>query len=194
MIGVLCVLATILGAAPAEAMELDGKLIQDGLITGRTTPGARVRIEERTLRVSREGMFVFGIGRDAGPVIRLRLTHPDGRRETHALRIAARRYDVQRIDGLPRRAVSPSAAEMKRIRIEAGHIRAARERDTARTMFAAGFIWPTRGIVSGVYGSRRILNGKPRRPHPGIDIAVLASAPGIVSLAEPACSSTALRS
>ena len=27
------------------------------------------------------------------------------------------------------------------------------------------------GIISGVYGSQRILNGKPRWPHYGIDIA-----------------------
>ncbi len=191
MIGVLCLLIAVLGIAPAAALELDGRLIQGGLVTGRTEPDAKVMIGKQSLRVSRDGVFVFGIGRDAGPVMRLSVAQPDGREEIRTLRIEARRYDIQRIDGLPRRKVSPNAEDMKRIRAEAGRIRAARYRDTAETLFAAGFIWPTRGIVSGVYGSQRILNGKPRRPHLGIDIAapagtpVHASAPGIVSLAEP---------
>ncbi len=30
---------------------------------------------------------------------------------------------------------------------------------------------PVEGIISGVYGSQRILNGKPKWPHYGIDIA-----------------------
>ena len=37
--------------------------------------------------------------------------------------------------------------------------------------FKNQFIMPVKGIISGVYGSQRILNGKPRWPHYGIDIA-----------------------
>jgi murein DD-endopeptidase MepM/ murein hydrolase activator NlpD len=50
------------------------------------------------------------------------------------------------------------------------------------------FIWPVTGRISGVYGSQRILNGKPKRPHYGVDIAaptgtpVKAPADGVVSL------------
>ena len=187
----LCPLAAVLGIAPAAALELDGGLIQGGLVIGRTAPDAAVKIGGRSLRVARDGLFVFGIGRDARPSLRLSVVHADGREEVRMLGIEARRYDVQRIDGLPPRKVSPNAADMTRIRAEARRIRAARERDTRGTAFAAGFIWPTRGVVTGVYGSQRVLNGKPRRPHLGIDIAapagtpVLASAPGTVSLAEP---------
>jgi murein DD-endopeptidase MepM/ murein hydrolase activator NlpD len=45
------------------------------------------------------------------------------------------------------------------------------------------------GRISGVYGSQRILNGKPRRPHFGVDVAapvgaiVRAPADGLVTLA-----------
>ena len=51
-----------------------------------------------------------------------------------------------------------------------------------------GFIWPLQGRISGVYGSQRILNGVPKRPHFGVDIAaptgtlVHAPAAGLVTL------------
>ena len=57
--------------------------------------------------------------------------------------------------------------------------------------FKSQFIMPVEGIISGVYGSQRILNGKPRWPHYGIDIAakkgteIKSSATGIVTMAEP---------
>lgn len=101
-------------------------------------------------------------------------------------------YDVQRIDGLPRNMVTPSARELARIRAEGRRIAAARARVSTTPRFADGFSWPVRGRVSGVYGSRRILNGEPRRPHLGVDIAAPAGTPvgaaaaGTVTLAEAA--------
>ena len=49
---------------------------------------------------------------------------------------------------------------------------------------------PVKGIISGVYGSQRILNGKPKWPHYGIDIAakkgtpIKSSGTGVVTMAE----------
>ena len=45
---------------------------------------------------------------------------------------------------------------------------------------------PAKGIITGVYGSQRILNGIPKRPHYGIDIAnkigtpILAPSDGVL--------------
>ena len=56
--------------------------------------------------------------------------------------------------------------------------------------FSNKFIMPVKGIISGVYGSQRILNGKPRWPHYGIDIAakkgtpIKSSGTGVVTMAE----------
>lgn len=121
----------------------------------------------------------------------LEVVWPDGRRETRRLTIAQRRYDVQRIDGLPERMVTPDAAALPRIRAEAELVARARDVETAETWFRGGFVWPVVGRISGVYGSQRILNGEPRQPHYGVDIVaprgttVQAPADGRVVLAHP---------
>ncbi len=69
-------------------------------------------------------------------------------------------------------------------------MRAARETLADRKDYAEGFGWPLTGRISGVYGSQRILNGEPRQPHYGVDVArptgtvVTAPAPGVVTLVE----------
>ncbi len=144
----------------------------------------------RPLRVSGDGGFVFGFGRDAPRRATLHVRYPDGSREALPLRVRPRRYETQRIDGLPGRMVTPSAEALKRIRRENSRIAAVRRLDTDRPHYRTGFVWPVVGIVTGVYGSRRILNGEPRRPHYGIDVAADAGTPvrspadGVVALAE----------
>ncbi len=179
----------IVGAA--EGLRLDGPLIQGGLVRGMAAPGASVRLDGRPVRVSPAGAFVIGFGRDAPGRARLEVTWPDGGREIRGLDIAPRRYRIQRVDGLPPGLVSPGPADLARIRREAALAAAARRRDEARTDFLEPFVWPARGPITGVYGSQRVLNGKPRRPHYGIDIAAPAGAPvvapaaGVVSLTHP---------
>ncbi len=175
----------------AQDVELDGNRVQGGLVLGRTTPGSNVTIDGRAVRVSANGMFLLGFGRDAPRKAVLKITAPGGKTETSVLKIAQRRYKTQRIDGLPHKQVTPDEKALKRIRADNALIAAVRATDTDTTGFESGFSWPAIGPLSGVFGSRRILNGKPRRPHNGVDIAaprgspVTATAEGIVALAEP---------
>jgi murein DD-endopeptidase MepM/ murein hydrolase activator NlpD len=60
---------------------------------------------------------------------------------------------------------------MIRIRGEGKLISLAKNKNSNLTDFFSEFKRPIEGITTGVYGSQRILNGKPRRPHFGIDIA-----------------------
>ncbi len=178
-------------ASHADALELEGEAVEGGLLVGRTAPGSVVAVDGREVRVSPGGRFLVGFHRDAPEQVTVLAVAPDGARSERVVDVRQRSYRVQRIDGLPPRKVNPSAEDLVRIREEATAVRAARERDDPREDFLDGFDWPTVGRVSGVYGSQRILNGEPRQPHYGVDVAVpegtpvRAPAPGVVSFVHP---------
>lgn len=176
---------------PSPGLVLDGELIQGGLIIGRTDPGARIVLDGRPLRVSADGTFLIGIGRDQTGPLRLTASGQGTGETTRELAVTPRTYRVQRVDGLPESRVTPPPEVGRRIQEEAARIREVRNHDDPRTDFQSGFIWPLRGPVTGVYGSQRILNGQPRRPHYGVDVAapvgtpVAAPADAVVTLVDP---------
>ena len=191
----LAVLFVLLPSGPTQSAEptvhLEGPRVQGGLLRGRVVPGSTVKFEGERVRVSKDGWFLIGFGREASPKAVLSVVFPDGRRQRFGLSVKSRKYRIQRIDGLPPGKVTPSKEELKRIRREVAQVKRARKIDDPRTDFLGGFRWPVKGIISGVYGSQRILNGQPRQPHYGIDIAaprgtrVVAPAAGVVTLAHP---------
>lgn len=182
----LMVLATPAGAV---TLEMNGAFSQGGIVMGRTDPGAEITLDGTPVRVSADGVFVLGFGRDAALRAELIARGAGGSERRETLAIAKREYRIQRIDGLPPKYVAPPAEVLARIRRENAEIKRVRQIDTDYPYFAEGFVWPAKGRISGVYGSQRVLNGEPRRPHYGIDIAapagtpVVAPAGGIVRLA-----------
>jgi len=176
--------------ASAE-LRLEGDYTQGGMVVGSVDPGSKVTLDGKAVPVGEDGTFVLGFPRDANPASVLRVRYPGGRSEKRDLDIEKRAFRIQRIDGLPERKVTPRSKEdIARIRKDAQAVRKARVLDRAATDFRQGFIWPVTGRLSGTYGSQRVLNGKPRRPHMGVDIArptgttVVAPADGLVVFAE----------
>ncbi len=173
----------------AGALTLEGNLVQGGMAIGKTDPGSTVVFHGKPIRVSPQGLFVIGFSRDAEPASVIEIHPPAGTVEKHPIRIEKRTYKIQRIDGLPPRKVSPSAEDLERIYKDIALVKTVRKKDDPRTDFTQAFIWPVTGRISGVYGSQRILNGKPKRPHYGVDIAaptgtpVKAPADGVVTMA-----------
>lgn len=176
----------------AADVALHGTLTQGALLTGQVARGNAVYLDGRNIRVSDEGHFVIGFGRDASPVSILVVRDPTGVESVKRLAIDRREFDVQRIDGLPPRKVTPKPEDLARIRADAAKVKAARQRDDARVDFLTGWQWPLVGRISGVFGSQRVLNGKPRRPHFGVDIAapegtpIRAPADGLVTMLDDA--------
>ena len=149
----------------AVTLSLQGEPVQGGLVFGKTDPGAAVLLDGKPLRTSAHGDFAIGFSRDGKGSHELTVTGRDGSRENRTLTVATRSFDIQRIDGLAPRQVTPTEEDMTRIRAEAAEMRAARGRVGIEALYLSGFDWPAEGPISGVYGSQRILNGEARAPH-----------------------------
>ena len=152
-----------------NAAEFKGKFEQGSFILGKTTPNSKVLIDKREIRVSKKGFFAFGLDRDRNNDVTISI-HKDGKKQIITKKVLKRKYKIQRIDGLPPKQVTPPPEVYDRIKKDNKLIGEARSIDTTYDFFKDKFIYPLdKYIVTGVYGSQRILNGKPRRPHYGID-------------------------
>lgn len=184
-------LALCAGQAFADPYTLHGDFEQGAVVFGKTDPAATVSFNGRQLLLTGKGEFVFGFDRDAGPDAELSVALPGQPAQVKRYTVRKREWEIQRIEGLPPKLVNPPPETEQRIAAEAKLIKAAHERDSAIDDFTESFVWPSKGRVSGVFGSQRILNGVPKQAHYGVDVAVptgtpvVAPAGGIVALAQP---------
>ncbi len=174
----------------SHAVEFFGNFKQGSFILGKTNPNSKVFIDDRKVRVSNDGYFAFGLDRDRKNNILIKITN---KRETKLIekKVFKRKYKIQRIDGLPPKQVTPPPEVYKRIKKDNILIGKARAIDSKLIFFKEKFIYPIdKYIITGVYGSQRVLNGKPRRPHYGIDFHAPEGTPvksmmdGVVTLVE----------
>ena len=170
----------------ASAVEFKGNFIQGHYILGKTNPGTKIFIDKKNVKVSNDGYFVFGIGKDR----KFDITITENNKKI-IKKIQKRKYNIQRIEGLPKKKVTPPEEFYARIKRENSLIAKAREVDSDLPFFKERFIIPVDdAIITGVYGSQRILNGIPKWPHYGLDFAQKKGAPvkamnnGIVTLAK----------
>ena len=185
----LLLILIILIPSHLSAIEFEGKFIQGHYIIGTTDPSAKIIIDNKEVKVSEDGFFVFGIDRDRK--FDLTITKiQNGIKEKIIKKVLKRKYNIQRIDGLEESKVTPPESVYNRIKEENKKIGKARAINSNLPFFKNQFIMPVEGIISGVYGSQRILNGKPKWPHYGIDIAakkgtmIKSSGSGVVTMAE----------
>jgi len=185
----LLVSATVVSEQQALALSVNGSWLPGALMFGSTAPGAEVEVLGHTQQAGADGSFVFGLGRDAKGEIEITATLGD-KQLTQAYSVKSREYNIQRIEGVASKYVSPPESVLERIRDEARRVREARKLNTQAEFFRDTFIWPAEGPITGVYGSQRFYNGVPKRPHYGLDIAgptgtpVYAPVAGQVSFAD----------
>ncbi|MEQ9153093.1 MAG: M23 family metallopeptidase [Parvibaculum sp.] len=182
------ILAAPAGAAPP--LTLDGDMEQGGLVIGRAAPGAKASLDGMVLDVSEAGVFAFGFDRDHDKNANLTVLYPDGTSVERKLAVAPRDWQIQRVEGVPSKYVTPPPEAMAAIARATKLKTEARATRAAGSFFTETFIWPATGPISGVFGSQRYYNGEPRRPHYGVDVAaptgtpIRAPAGGTVTLAD----------
>ena len=184
------------GAIPARATRLPASVSQGALVIGNTHPAAIVEYDGRRLRVSADGDFAFGVGRDAtGPLV-LRIKQPATGWIEHTIAVDKRDWPLEVIAGVPPKTINPPPQVAARIAREQARVVAVRTRDDARDDYEQAFAWPVRGRISGRFGNAReyvLPDGThvPKSGHSGMDIAVpqgtpvQAPAAGVITFADP---------
>ncbi|MEZ5465100.1 MAG: M23 family metallopeptidase [Lysobacteraceae bacterium] len=187
----LVALSLTVAAVACEQPELPTQIQQGALAEGCVPAGSRLWLGEREISVDPDGRVVFGIGRDEASPLTLRWRDAKGTETSLSVPVKSRDWKIERVDGLPQQTVTPNPKIAERIGREQRAVAATRVGDRADDAWRAGFIRPAEGRISGVYGSQRILNGTPKNPHYGMDIAVGTGTPikapagGVVSFADP---------
>ncbi len=178
---------------PTElSLRCAGAFTQGGVALCRTLPGAAILVDGvASGEADAQGWAVIGFTRehDAQAQVQARAS---GGEVTLDLAIAPREFDIQRVSGLPPQTVNPTdPAVLARIARDSALKREAFASAAPLEGWLDGFVVPLQGTVTGRWGNQRILNGQPRDPHFGYDIAapegtpVRAPASGVVTLASP---------
>ena len=177
--------------AEQPAVQIFTENVQQGsMIVGRVLVEGDVYFNQHKLPLTETGEFVFGVGRSAPAQVELKIKSAN-KSYVHSIDVKKRQWNIERIDGLPAEKVNPRSQEtLARISRDSKRIAKARKVTSGQNAFLMEFIPPAEGRISGYFGSQRILNGEPKRPHYGQDIAnkvgtpITAPVDGIVTLAE----------
>lgn len=179
----------LLYSLKVNAVSFEGEFKQGGLLIGHVQEGQTVSYQGKALKLTSNNQFLLGLGRNAPTTTSITINSQDQEPEIITLKISPRQYNIQKIEGVPAKTVTPPASVLQRIKQDSSMVREARKLVSNQQDFLKGFIKPANGPITGVYGSQRFYNGVPKSPHYGIDYAapigtpVIAPADGLVTFA-----------
>ena len=172
------------------AIDLRGEFYQGNLIVGKTQIKNKVFIDGKKIKVSNDGFFVFGLSKNREKDVVIEVFKNNVSNKI-TKKIFKKLYKIQKINGLPKKQVTPPKEFYERIKKDNKLITKARNINSGLVFFTDKFKAPIdNAIITGVYGSKRILNGIPKSPHYGLDFAakegtnIKAMLDGQVTLAE----------
>ena len=165
---------------------------QGGLSYGTVPFGTvRLSIDGNAVSFDSDGVFVLGFGRDHGATATLLAVMGDGKSVSEQLVVATRAWKIENLATVQHHS-QPDIEFAARRPAELDQINAARRIAVNSKGWRQKFIWPSRGRISGLFGSQRIYAGVPGSAHSGVDVAggfgaaVVAPADGVVTLAAAA--------
>jgi len=173
-----------------HSIELKGEFYQGNLIIGKTEPESQIFIDKSKIKISKDGYFAFGISKDRKNDVIIKIINQN-KTEEITKKVYKKKYQIQKINGLPQKQVTPPKEVYERIKNDNKLISEARSINSDYIHFVDKFNLPIENsIITGVYGSQRILNGIPKSPHYGLDFAAKEGTPikamldGVVTLSE----------
>ncbi len=187
----IAVTAVAVSAQEQSGFILEGQLAQGALIHGRAPAGTSTLVlDGRPVPVAPDGRFLIAFDRDQGSTSLLEAMLADGSRIEQSLTVAPRSWRIEHVN-VARRPGGPTEEFLRLRERELARIAAARAVNASSEGWRQRFIWPTRGRISGLFGSQRVYRGEPASFHSGVDVApgagapVVAPADGVVVLAGP---------
>ncbi|MDG2019152.1 MAG: M23 family metallopeptidase [Porticoccaceae bacterium] len=171
----------------SETPKFIGSFQQGGLVLGHLAEGETVSYKGKFLTLNNKRQFLLGFGRNEPSTVEITI-YDKSVANNIVLKVAAREYAIQKIEGVPQKTVTPSKEDSTRIQQDTALVRKARDLISDQDDFTAGFIQPAKGPITGVYGSQRFYNAVPKSPHYGVDYAAPTGAPvkapaaGIITL------------
>ncbi len=179
---------TTFATLPSAANAADG-LPRESRVPGGVALVAVAPASEAKPAVTRDGANVWTVKRGASwiAVVGLPLSTVPGEHSVSVSRGGAaqsvsftvqnKRYPVQHVTLKDNAMVEPPSEVIARIETESAHIKTVRSNWRETDTTSAAFALPAKGRLSGRFGGSRVLNGKPRAPHAGLDVAVGTGTP-----------------
>ena len=184
-LGFIFLISIINPSFASEFPKIFGCFCEGGIIVGKVGSSNSIEINGKKQPIFEDGNFIFAFGRKFRN--KLSISYNGITRE---FLIENKKYKIEKISGLPKTKVEPSESDLKKIFEDRKKIKDAKKIGVSKKFFDEKFILPAKGRISGVYGSQRILNNKPRSPHNGIDIAakegtkIVSPSSGVVKLVD----------
>lgn len=189
----LAALACLVLGTPAAGLEVrflppaprQGDIVMVVVSAAGGSTGLTGALGGRPLRFFRHGPDQVAVGgidleTPAGPLaweLRARDGAGAPRLLSGMLAVAGRDFAVQHLT-LPSRMVDLDPETERRAVAEVARLRATYETITAERLWAGPFVRPVAGEGPGAgFGARRVINGKPRAPHAGIDFPAPTGTP-----------------
>ncbi|MDX1701382.1 MAG: M23 family metallopeptidase [Melioribacteraceae bacterium] len=163
----------------AQSLEFYNEPMPGSLLFGKANPVKSITMDDNPIAFTEEGEFVIGFDRD-DTSSHLLIVETEGKTFIKEIILPNREYNVQRINRMAQKYVSPPQKVLNRIAKERKITNAAKKKigEIKEPLFISGFQIPIAGgRISSVFGSQRILNGVPKNPHNGLDIAVPRGTP-----------------
>jgi len=142
--------------------------------------GESVRLPLSRNNGTRRGKIILGteVGEDEPGTrwIGIRPLNDKGLVHKRRITVQGKDFPSQHLS-LPEGSVTLSQSQLKRYRKDKRAIGAVLSSTDGERSWRNSFIWPVHGEITSTYGLDRILNGQPRSPHRGVDVAVPSGTP-----------------